>query len=48
MAASWMWWPPCDVRTLRAKTARSLEVSLLPLLIAWALQETEARWVRQL
>jgi hypothetical protein len=36
------------IGTLRAKTARSLEVSLLALLIAWALQETEARWVRQM
>lgn len=36
------------IGTLRAKTARSLEVSLLALLIAWALHETEARWVRQM
>lgn len=33
--------------TLRARTARSIEVYLLGVLIAWALQETEARWVRQ-
>ena len=30
---------------LRGRTAASIEVSLLALLVAWALQETEANWV---
>lgn len=32
--------------SLRGRTAASIEVSLLALLVAWALQETEANWVR--
>jgi len=32
---------------LRGRTAASIEASLLALLVAWALQETEASWVRQ-
>lgn len=32
--------------SLRGRTAASIEVNLLALLVAWALQETEANWVR--
>jgi hypothetical protein len=32
---------------LRGRTAQSIEASVLALLVAWALQEAEAAWVRQ-